>query len=190
MNKKLIVEAEVKFLISKNKYKSLLLLLDKKIIKTRKEEYIEDYFKNIKKTKLGWSFKRWRLIDGKKFLITEKKWSIDKKGNKVRLEDEHEITKASFNKSISKGIKAKLSKKRSDYSLVISGLKATISLDHLIVKNNSSYFIECEVMTSINKSFEVRNVLTKWLEKELHINIKGEAPSMLDLLQKNNLIIK
>lgn len=186
MNKKLIAEAEVKFSITKKKYNTLPLLLEKKGFSFEKTIHIVDYFKDIKKTNLGWNFTRLRLINDKMYLLTVKKWSLDKKNHKVRIEDEHKITKAKFETLIHRGIKTILTKNRSDYDGIINGFKSTISLDLIEINNGSKYFIECEVLTSIERSHEVRKLLAKWLKKELNINTIHEAPSMLDLLQNSN----
>lgn len=177
-------EAEVKFKLLKKEFNDLPEILHKKGYKLKSRESLVDYFVKREKSKhKGWDFTRIRVVDGDKFILTEKKWVLDNNNNPVRLEDEKFISDNDFKKIGSKNKKMlSVSKERINFRGEISNNKATVSMDNLKINNKNYYFLEAEVITVPSKSAEIRDSIKRWVIKELRVKNTKEAPSILDFV--------
>lgn len=177
------IETEIKYKITFQARAALEKLVIKKGFKYFNKENIRDNFVYITKSKLGgWNFLRLRNIDDKIFYKTTKKWLVDKNGLRVRLEMEKKIGRKHYFRLLKERLKITIEKTRTNYHGKIGNHQVTISLDELVVNHKKYNFLECETITDVESSQPARNELKRWLNKNLKINTKREAQSMIDFI--------
>ena len=180
-NNKLKIESEVKIQLTKDEFSKISKKIIEKGFSLVSSNKISDYYlKKLQSKHGGWDFDRLRSVDDSKYIFTNKEWSLDQNGYKVRNEDEKEVSIQEFQKLI-KNYSVLINKNRTNYKGLLFNKPATISLDELHV-NQNYYFIECEIMTDIKDASIIRKKIFQWMKDELKLKDKKEALSMLGFI--------
>ena len=186
-NDKLKIESEVKIQLSKDEFEKI----PEKIIENDfyfvSSNNLSDYYLKKSKSKYGgWDFIRLRSISDNKYLLTNKKWFLDKENNKIRNEDEKEISVEEFQK-LTQNYSVLINKKRTNYKGLLFNMPTTVSLDELTIGKNY-YFIECEITTNPDNANTIREKIFQWMKGKLQLDNKEEAPSILDFIESINVL--
>lgn len=187
LNKDSVAEAEVKFQLNDAEYLPLIKQLDRLGFYPAPDEYLTDYYLDFARSAFAsYDFTRLRWPKEGKILLTRKHWVQDAEGNSVRMEDENEIEEQDAVRLREKNPDArKLIKKRQTFHGTIPPHQASIVIDKLTLKNKIYYFFECEVLTTREESEKTRQQLFQWAITQLPISAREEAPSMLEILLKD-----
>lgn len=183
-NKSAVAEVEVKFQVMSAEYIHLLVKIRQLRFRQAPDEYLTDYYLDFARSAVaGYDFTRLRWPEDGAILLTHKKWVKDDDGNPVRIEDESTIEKADAQRLLKKNPRVrKLEKKRLTFHGTIPPHVATIVLDQLSLRYDNYCFIECEVLTTLEKAENIRQQLFDWVIINLPIAARQEAPSMLEII--------
>jgi hypothetical protein len=179
-----VAEAEVKLEVGAEAFAALPGQLQALGLRAGEEERIVDRYLWFRASPNGgFDFRRAREIDGRSFVLTEKRWALDAAGRPVRLEDERLLSPAEFGQLIQEAPSCpSLRKRRWDFRGRVDGLSAVVSLDRLELRGQTRWFLECEVLSPPELAADTRERLLSWLRASLPLADATEAPTMLELL--------
>lgn len=105
----------------------------------------------------------------------------DAAGNKLRLEDSRVTTREEYETALELAPPEcpTVLKQRHNFTGTIEGFAATVSLDKVNFGSGDAYFIETEIITTLEHGQEAKQLCTQWLTGSLHINTVVEAPGYL-----------
>jgi hypothetical protein len=148
-----------------------------------KTEILKDIFvSRVASLYGGWDFERLRSIDDEQFVVTKKAWTPDKDGNRIRLEDEHDIAAEDFHALEASG-KTVIRKERQNYHGNIDGRATTVSLDRLQIAQQLYLFLEVEMLTNVEESAMMRAYIHQWINDTLFGKEMKEAPTIMEFLE-------
>lgn len=181
-------EAEVKYEINEDVATNLDKILKTKGFNLISQNFLRDYYLSKNKSELGgWDFTRLRKYDDGKTILTQKEWKSDAKGNKVRIEQEKEISVNEFEKLLAQTPTIELiEKNRKEYRGKVNDCELTIDFDKLSFNDKNYYFVEVERIVDIEDSSKVRAELSEWVKSNIDSSLDEEALSMLDFIDKLN----
>lgn len=181
-----LAEAEVKLEINKNEFLTIQKKLQEIGYVSNDEELLRDYFLEYEVSPHGgWNLRRLREIDNKTYFLTQKKWVLDKTGVKVRSEVENKLEKAEAVKLLQEYKSSPFVDKRrlTFINEADENSPYTVALDALEIKEHSYYFVECELLTTLDQASAAREEIFSFLWEELKITKREESPGILDFVK-------
>ncbi len=187
------VEAEVKYEILVSEYKQLPELLLKLGFDMQSPVTHEDHYVTHEKSTLGgFNFDRARIVsvEGTPTLYwwNRKTHSQDSQGNKIRLEEPKDLTKAEFEQMVEQAPKNHpvIIKHRQDFIGKIGEFTATVSLDSILIGGKQKHFVEAEIMSDREHGHVAKELCASWLASNLGINTLNEASSYINQFLATN----
>jgi adenylate cyclase class IV len=179
-----VAEAEIKLEITAEAFAAIARAVEAHGFTATGEEEIVDHYLAYQASEIaGFEFTRLRVVDGRSYLLTEKRWTRDAEGHPVRLEEERPLSPIEFGRLLPPDrVVPCLAKRRRNFRGMIDDLPAVISLDRLELPGRTRHFVECEVLTTPERSRETRERLVAWARANLPVGSAPEAPSMLQLV--------
>ena len=177
-------EVEVKFRVFKKNLPQIMATLESLMFLSAGMESIEDYFLAVERSKAGWNFTR--LRDNGRYWLTVKDWVVDRQGNRVRREEEREISGRKFRRLKSKSLFG-YRKTRQNFKGIAFGGEMTVSLDTVKANNRDYCFIEAEMESEVDNSEQLRRKIKYWAT--LCFGVYKEAPPMMDFLIKHGMAL-
>ncbi len=131
----------------------------------------------------GWDYTRLRTADGDRYVLAEKRWTVDAHGHPVRLEEERTVTREEAEAALRQAtIIRTLQKRRWTYHGTLDGRDAEIVLDALEMRGTTEYFLECELRVPPEEFTQTRRRIVAWMGAHLPAGDFSQAPSMLQML--------
>lgn len=178
-----LAEVEIKIRISAEEFARLPGTLAALGFVPAGEETLTDHYLDYARSLLGgYDFTRLRVMDGGKYLLTQKHWVRDAGGQAIRLEEERELSAEEANRLLREGTPHTLHKRRWEYRGLIDDHAATVDIDALELMGTEQYFLECEMLVSPDQAAQARADIIAWMRVHLPVSDFREAPSMLELL--------
>lgn len=181
-----LAEAEVKLEINKVEFLTIQKRLQAIGYVSNDEEILRDYFLEYKVSPHGgWDLRRLRKINNETYFLTQKKWVLDKAGIKVRSENENELEKEAANKLLQEYKSSPFVDKRrlTFINEADENSPYTVALDALEINEHHYYFVECELLTTLDQASAAREKIFSFLWEALEITEREEAPGILDFVK-------
>lgn len=182
----LLAEAEVKLEINKDEFLTVQNKLQEIGYISNEKEMLRDYFLEYKVSPHGgWDLRRLRQVNNQTYFLTQKKWVLDNDGVKVRSEEENELEKAAAAELLQEyDSPSFVDKQRLTFiNEADENSPYTVALDALEINNRHYYFVECELLTTLDQASAAREQIFEFLWEKLEIPEREEAPSILDFVK-------